>query len=131
MMMDKNCFFTVCGTKYYYGMKPFEIDRIIKIVKEPDNEHDNEAIGAELPFIGKVGYVANSPNTVARGTYSAGRIYDLFDTEAYAQVLFVTHGSVICLLILPEGEEKNQKAVNGEIQKPRASYEKKEIGFHI
>ncbi|MGI6451295.1 MAG: HIRAN domain-containing protein [Desulfitobacteriia bacterium] len=76
---------TITGTTHYYGMKPFEINRILLLVKEPDNEYDAEAIRAELPYIGKVGYVANSPSTMAKGTMSAGRLYDRIGNYAYAQ----------------------------------------------
>ncbi len=130
--MEKNYFITITGTKHYFGTKPFEIGRIIKLVKEPDNEHDAEAIRVELPFIDKIGYVANSAYTVARGTFSGGRIYDLFEKEAYAQVLFVIHDSVICLLI--QQEENNKGSIEepaGEITDSRATYNKGKIGFHF
>lgn len=54
--MENNYFITITGTKHYYGMVPFEIGRIIKLVKEPQNEYDSEAIRAELPFIGGIGF---------------------------------------------------------------------------
>ncbi|MFA9422268.1 MAG: HIRAN domain-containing protein [Sedimentibacter sp.] len=133
--MEKNYFVTITGTKFYYGMKPFEIGRIIKLVKEPDNEHDSEAIRAELPFIGKIGYVSNSTHTVVKGTFSGGRVYDLFPEESFAQVLFVTNESVICLLLLEEEENKEaeikEEIVNGEVTHTRAIYEKGKMGFHI
>lgn len=136
--MEKNYFVTITGVNYCYGMKPFEVGRVIKLVKEPDNDYDAEAIRAELPFIDKIGYVANSPNTVAKGTFSAGRVYDLFKDETLAQILFVTHASVICLLISLDEEDKGTDAentqtaiVNGETTEPRAQYEKVkiQIGF--
>lgn len=101
-IIHKNYFLTITGLNHYYGMKPIEIGRILTLVKDKNNEHDEEAIAVLLPYIGIIGYVANSPNTVVKGTYSAGRIYDLFQEEAYAQVLFATKDSVICVLILPE-----------------------------
>lgn len=130
--MENNYFVTITGTKHYYGMKPFEIGRIIKLVKEPHNEYDSEAIRAELPFIDKIGYVANSVHTVVKGTFSGGRVYDLFKEETFAQVLFVAHDSVICLLV-PRTEEKNDnmEITNGEITDSRAVYEKTKMGFHI
>lgn len=135
--MEKNIFVTITGTNYCYGMKPFEVGRVIKLIKEPDNEHDSEAIRAELPFIDKIGYVANSPCTVAKGTFSAGRVHDLFEKETYAQILFVTHASVICLLLSPEDMEKDHEATqetdqSGETTEPMARYERKKfkIGFH-
>lgn len=136
--MEKNYFVTITGVNYCYGMKPFEVGRVIKLVKEPDNDYDAEAIRAELPFIDKIGYVANSPNTVAKGTFSAGRVYDLFEDETLAQILFVTHASVICLLIFPDdmekdadGENTQASIVSGETTEPRAQFEKVkiQIGF--
>ena len=46
----------------------------VKLVKEPDNEVDSEAIKVEMPGIGQIGYVANSPYTVIGESMSAGRI---------------------------------------------------------
>lgn len=112
--MKKNLFITVTGMNHYYGMKPFEIDRVVKLVKEPNNEYDNEAIRVELPFIDKIGYVANSTHTVAKGTMSAGRIFDLFENECFAQVLFVTHASVICG-ILTEDDAKGTSAEHEQV----------------
>lgn len=97
--MNKDIFVTITGTNFCYGMKPFEISRVVKLIKEPQNAFDSDAIRVEMPFIGKVGYVANSPNTVAKGTKSAGRIYDLFHVEVFAKVLFITSSKVICQLI--------------------------------
>ena len=45
----------------------------MKLVKEPDNEYDKEAIRVELDGLGLVGYVANSPGTVQGESMSAGR----------------------------------------------------------
>ena len=40
--MEKTYFVTITGLNHYYGKKPFEIGRIIKLIKEPDNEYDKE-----------------------------------------------------------------------------------------
>lgn len=101
----KNIFVTITGQRYYLGLKPFTPGRIIKLVKEPENEYDNEAIRAELPFIDTIGYVANSTNTVYEGTHSAGKLYDKIDSYAYAQIMFVTHSSAIALVLSPEEVE--------------------------
>jgi hypothetical protein len=108
----ENYFITITGLNHYYDKKPFEIARILKIVKEPDNKFDNEAIRVELPFIGKIGYVANSSNTVFRGTISAGRLYEHIDSYAYAQVLFITHSSVIALVLSPDEVEKEDDNID-------------------
>ena len=45
----------------------------VKLVKEPDNEYDQEAIQVKIKGLGKVGYVANSSYTVKGKSMSAGR----------------------------------------------------------
>ncbi len=100
----ENTFITITGINHYYGKKPFEIGRIVKLIKEPDNPYDCEAIGVYLPFIDKIGNVANSVNTVYGGTCSSGRIWDKFDDSALARVMFTTHSSVIALL-MPDSPE--------------------------
>ncbi len=69
-------FITITGLKFHFGSKPFEVGQKVKLVKEPDNEYDSEAIKTELPGLGCAGYVANSPHTVLGDCISAGRLYD-------------------------------------------------------
>ena len=127
-------FVTITGIHHYYGDKPFEIGRVVRLVKEPDNKHDNDAIRVELPFIETVGYVANSTSTVYRGTYSAGRIYDKIEDAAFAEVAFITHSSVIAAVLPPEAvEEKETEQINlptleGGEDKPQGK-RKFKIGF--
>ena len=104
--MENTYFVTITGLNHYYGKKPFEIGRIIRLIKEPDNENDKEAIAAFLPFIDKIGYVANSTNTVYDGTISAGRLYDKIEDYAYGKVMFVTHSSAIVLVLDKEDVEE-------------------------
>ena len=104
----ENIFITITGISHYYGKKPFEIGRTVKLIKEPDNPYDNEAIGVYLPFIDKIGNVANSVQTVFAGTQSAGRIWDKIGESAFAQVMFVTHSSVIALVLPPDPENDNE-----------------------
>lgn len=102
-------FITITGQRYYLGLKPFKVGRVIKLVKEPENDYDSEAIRAELPFIDTIGYVANSANTVYEGTYSAGRLYDKIGSCAYARIMFVTHSSAIAEILSPEEVEGRYK----------------------
>jgi len=69
-------YFTIAGTSHHFGQEFFEPKMEVKLVKEPDNEYDKEAIRVELEGLGLVGYVANSPYTVQGESMSAGRIYD-------------------------------------------------------
>lgn len=112
--MENTYFVTITGLNHYYGKKPFEIGRIIRLIKEPDNEYDNEAIAAILPFIDKIGYVANSTNTVYDGTISAGRLYDKIEDYAYGKVMFVTHSSAIVLVLDKEDVEESDEDENEE-----------------
>lgn len=48
-----------------------------------------------MSMIGKVGYVANSTNTTANGTMSAGCVYDHVKRYFYARVMFTTFTKVI------------------------------------
>ncbi|MBQ7974766.1 MAG: DNA-binding protein [Clostridia bacterium] len=95
-------YITIVGQRHYFGMKPFKVGGTVKLVKEPDNDCDSEAIRVEMPYIDTIGYVANSSHTVFDGTNSAGRIYDKIGDFAYARVCFITHSSVIADIISPE-----------------------------
>lgn len=106
--MENTYFVTITGIDHYYGKKPFEIGRIVKLIKDKNNEYDKEAIAAYLPFIETIGYVANSTNTVYDGTISAGRLYDKIDDYAYARVMFVTRTSVIALVLDKEDVEETE-----------------------
>lgn len=96
--MDKK-YITITGINYYYDKEPFKIGGLLKLTKEPDNKYDSEAIAVQLPFIGTVGYVSNSPRTTYLGTCSAGRIYDIIKDMCFAKVLFITHCSVIAEIV--------------------------------
>ena len=84
------------GLNYRFGTQPFAVGQKVKLVKEPENDFDREAIRAELPGLGKVGYVANSTHTVLGDCYSAGRIYDKIGAAATAKVKYVLANAVVC-----------------------------------
>ncbi|MBQ2582260.1 MAG: HIRAN domain-containing protein [Ruminococcus sp.] len=109
----------------FYGKKPFEIGRIVRLIKEPDNEYDKEAIGVYLPFIDRIGYVANSTKTVYAGTYSAGRAYDLFDDYTYAKIMFVTHSCAIALLLDKDEVEQPDDADEEPDEEPKKPVDSK------
>ena len=97
----KKVYFTLTGTCHYYGMDFLKKGDKIKLIKEPDNEYDKEAIRVEYKDgIGKIGYVANSTHTVLGETYSAGRIYGLFGNKAKARIEVILPQGAICSLKL-------------------------------
>lgn len=87
---------TLTGLNYCFGTQPFAVGQKVKLVKEPENDYDREAIRAELPGLGKVGYVANSTHTVLGDCYSAGRIYDKIGDTATVKVKYVLANAVVC-----------------------------------
>ncbi len=95
----KNFFLTITAGFKFHGIDIFSPGMIVKLVKEPDNPKDSEAIKVLLPGDIPAGYVANSVHTVTKGTYSAGRIYDKFEDEAFAKVLFVTERVAIAVFL--------------------------------
>ena len=95
----QDVYFTITGMDHYYGSNIFEPGTKVKLVKDPDNKHDREAIKVVLPGLDKIGYVANSVYTVLGESYSAGRLYDKISEEASGKVKFILDKGVICELI--------------------------------
>ena len=88
-------FVTITGTFYKYGTSPIKVGQVAKLLKDTDNMFDNRAISVSLPGLGIVGYVANSPHTIAEGTKSADEIYNLFDSETYCRIMFIKENTII------------------------------------
>lgn len=108
----KELFVTIVGFKHYYGEIPFKVGRKIKCVKEPDNPYDAEAIRATVKHIGTVGYIANSPYTVAGGTKSAGAIGNKVKKKFTVKVMFLTGTKVICRVVDGRKDKKDKKDKN-------------------
>lgn len=107
--MKEEKFITVICFNRFHGKKIFKIGSILKLIKEPENAHDSEAIRVEMRYAGKVGYLANSTKTVVRGTMSAGRVYDKINEDnGYAKVMFISNENIIARVI-EEDELKELK----------------------
>lgn len=91
-------YFTLTGTNHYFGAEFLEKGTKLRLVKEPENEHDREAIRVDLAGLGKIGYVANSPYTVQGESFSAGRLYDRIADTASGEVLYKLPAGVLCTL---------------------------------
>ena len=94
----KSIYFTITGTNHYHGLDFFAPKMKVRLVKEPENKYDKEAIRVELPGLGKVGYVANSTGTVLGESFSAGRLYDRIGDAAEGSVLYKLRNGVLCIL---------------------------------
>ena len=109
--MEKD-YITITGMEYYFGAKVFKVGDVISCEKEFDNDYDEEAIKVMMKTFGKVGYVGISCRTVAKGTKSAGRIYDKVGDKFSVRVCFVTDGSVIAeVLKRDENNHKNDRKI--------------------
>ena len=91
-------YFTITGMNHYYGSDFLKKGMKVKLVKEPDNKYDKEAIRVELKGLGRIGYVANSPHTVLGAGESAGRMYNKMKKKTKGSVLFITPQGVLCKL---------------------------------
>ena len=98
-----SAYITITGTQHYFGQEFIQTGMTVRLIKEPDNENDREAIRVELDGLGKIGHVANSPFTVLGESFSAGRLYDRIGDTAKASVLYKLPGGVLCRVddILP------------------------------
>lgn len=94
---------TIMAFNNLHGSKPLKLGGIVKLVKEPENEYDSEAIACEMRHFGKIGYVANSTSTVAKGTMSAGRAYDKISDEYIAKIQFIIGTNAIAKVL--DGDE--------------------------
>ncbi len=92
----KKVYITLTGTKFYHGNDFMQPGMKVKLIKEPENQYDSEAIRVEIPGMGRVGYVANSVHTVLGESMSAGRMYDRIGKKAEAVVKIVTDHGVLC-----------------------------------
>ena len=72
---------------YYYNFTPVK-GQIVKLVKEPENEHDSDAIAVYLDKE-KIGYVANSEYTLINKVKSASKLKNQILDDAEAEILFV------------------------------------------
>lgn len=115
-IMEK-IYITITGMNHYQGTDFLKKGMKVRLIKEPDNQYDKEAIRAELEGLGKIGYVANSTYTVLGECFSAGRLYDRIGNKAVAKVKHILPKGVICsvrqkdLLWWPPHEHANSDEI--------------------
>lgn len=99
-------FITITGCDHYLGTKVLRLHQKVVLKKDLDNVYDGEAVAVYLDSGMKIGYVANSIYTVAKGTYSAGRIYDTFDQTCEGEVMFILGDCAIAQVITTDSNEE-------------------------
>ena len=98
----KTVYFTIAGANFRFGTDFMKKGMKVRLVKEPDNKYDQEAIRCEMEGFGHVGYVANSTKTVIGESYSAGRLYDKIGKKAKGKIFCVTPQGVLCKIDLED-----------------------------
>ena len=94
-MDDQNIYITINHLNDYYGLSNIRVGDTLTLIKDPDNSYDDEAIAVYNADNIKIGYVANSVETVARGTFSAGRIYDHIEDNKSCIVRFLLNDAIL------------------------------------
>ena len=89
--MKENDYITITNIKEYIEIGMIKIGEVLHLKKEPDNAYDMEAIMVEDKNEIPIGHVANSVNSVAKGTHSAGYIYQSFKDSILCTVKFIYH----------------------------------------
>lgn len=97
-------YITITGVRHYFGLETFKVNQTLWLKKDLENDYDDEAIKVVTEAGIVYGYVANSIYTVARGTKSAGRIYDRFENKCKIKVCFITKNEVIAQLVFEQEE---------------------------
>ena len=83
---DKSELFTITGRQFYKNNINLIPNIPLKLVKEPDNEHDKDAI-AVYAENEKIGYVANNDYTKYELTSSASELQDKIPDTAHGSYL--------------------------------------------
>ena len=92
----KKVYITITGLDHYHGTDFLEPGIKVRLIKDPENKYDHEAIRVEMEGLGKIGYVANSCYTVLGDSMSAGRLYDRIGDKAIAKIRHVLPKGIIC-----------------------------------
>ena len=79
-------YINITGIHYYHHFEPFREGTIVDLIREPDNQHDPNAIRVEISGE-TVGYVANSRYTLIKEVKSATDIKDSKSTRAEVQFI--------------------------------------------
>lgn len=99
MINEKDLCLTITHIHSHLADHALRPGQILLLKKDHDNPFDDEAIKAFRSKDIPCGYVANSVSTVARGSFSAGRLYDRIGEECEAEILFLFEDCLIARVI--------------------------------
>lgn len=85
---SKDTLINITGTRFYFGLEPFRKGLVVSLVREPDNEHDEDAIRVEVDGE-TVGYVANNDYTLVENVKSASEIKGLKADRAEVVLIYM------------------------------------------
>lgn len=94
----KDTLISITGTRFYFGIEIFKPEMEVDLIKEPENEHDRDAIRVEIDGE-TVGYVANSEYTMVENIKSASDINNL-DLKK-AEVVFIYMDEYVIARLVP------------------------------
>lgn len=92
-------FITIVEANCYLGVDSLYIGQELVLIKEPDNKYDAESIKIKTETGATCGYVANSIDSVARGTHSAGYIYNSIKEKQKCKIEFIVGETAIAELV--------------------------------
>ena len=107
--MKENNFITITNIKEYIEIGMIKIGEVLHLKKEPDNAYDMESIMVENKNEIPIGHVANSVSSVAKGTHSAGYIYQSFKDSILCTVKFIYRDMIIAQLQSSQEETKDMQ----------------------
>ena len=134
-IINTNIYVTLVGVERGIVRENLKVGLLVGLGKDPENFYDDETIRV-LPYNERDDdernwlneyaanniYVANSVRTVARGTYSAGHIYDMIRYGAVAKIRFVM-GDMAIAEIVHFGYPIGRRALTEEEIKEREAEE--------
>ena len=85
---SKDTLINITGTRFYLGLEPFVRGTVVDLVREPDNEHDPDAIRVEMNGE-TLGYVANNDYTLIDNVKSATEIKKLNAKRAEVVMVYL------------------------------------------
>lgn len=93
---------TIMGANHYQGFDAFEVKDKVKLVKEPDNIHDEYAIRVEDEDKETLGYITNNSSYLRNCSCTNEDVYNYFGSEIMAEIVEVGNSYAVCELLYTE-----------------------------